>query len=100
MNYLKASEHYILVLPPRQVAMEKLLKISANKIRVATGWERGADNKWRYEIEDIEITGAGHTLDLATGKVHKDMLPEVKNIGSKVEFLKLISSNWPESICC
>lgn len=32
---------------------------TANKtpkeIRLVTGWERGADGKWRYEIEDIKI---------------------------------------------
>jgi len=29
----------------------------AKTIRIATGWERGADGKWRYEIDDITITG-------------------------------------------
>lgn len=27
----------------------------ANAIKLATGWERGADGKWRYEVEDFEI---------------------------------------------
>jgi len=27
----------------------------AKTIKMATGWERGADGKWRYEVEDIEI---------------------------------------------
>jgi len=27
----------------------------AKAIRMATGWERGADGKWRYEIEDYSI---------------------------------------------
>ena len=27
-------------------------KESAKDIRIATGWERGADGKWRYEISD------------------------------------------------
>lgn len=27
----------------------------ANAIKLATGWERGADRKWRYEVEDFEI---------------------------------------------
>lgn len=27
----------------------------AKVIRMATGWERGADGKWRYEIEDFSI---------------------------------------------
>jgi hypothetical protein len=30
-------------------------KESAKKIRIATGWERGVDGKWRYEIEDINV---------------------------------------------
>ena len=24
-------------------------------IKMATGWERGADGKWRYEIEDLKL---------------------------------------------
>lgn len=28
---------------------------SAEQIRLATGWERGADGQWRYEIPDIQI---------------------------------------------
>jgi SAM-dependent methyltransferase len=34
--------------------MEKANK-SSTDIRVATGWERGADGKWRYEIDDVLI---------------------------------------------
>lgn len=30
---------------------------SVKDIRIATGWERGADKKWRYEIDDIKIIG-------------------------------------------
>jgi hypothetical protein len=29
----------------------------AKTIRLATGWERGADGKWKYEISDINIVG-------------------------------------------
>ncbi len=29
---------------------------NARKIKMATGWERGADGKWRYETPDIELT--------------------------------------------
>lgn len=29
---------------------------NARKIKMATGWERGADGKWRYETPDIEFT--------------------------------------------
>ena len=34
--------------------MEKAHK-NAKTIKFATGWERGADNKWRYEIDDSNI---------------------------------------------
>ena len=27
----------------------------AKTIRMATGWERGKDNKWRYEVQDLEF---------------------------------------------
>lgn len=27
----------------------------AKKIKIATGWERGADGKWRYEVPDVEV---------------------------------------------
>jgi len=27
----------------------------AKTIRMATGWERGKDNKWRYEVKDLEF---------------------------------------------
>ena len=30
--------------------------IGADKIKLATGWERGADKKWRYEIPDGDFT--------------------------------------------
>ena len=28
---------------------------NARKIKIATGWERGADGKWRYEIADVRV---------------------------------------------
>ena len=36
--------------------MEKAGK-PAYTIKLATGWERGADGKWRYEIVDVELHG-------------------------------------------
>lgn len=30
---------------------------SAKDIKLATGWERGVDTKWRYEIDDITLNG-------------------------------------------
>jgi len=32
---------------------------TAKKIRLATGWERGADGKWRYEVADEKIHWKG-----------------------------------------
>ena len=34
-------------------------KENARKIKQSTGWERGADGKWRYEVEDFEIDPKG-----------------------------------------
>lgn len=34
-------------------------KENAKKIKMATGWERGADGKWRYEVEDFEVDPEG-----------------------------------------
>lgn len=33
-------------------------KKDAKTIKMATGWERGADGKWRYEIPDLKLKGA------------------------------------------
>lgn len=32
---------------------------NARKIKLATGWERGADGKWRYEVEDFDVDMEG-----------------------------------------
>jgi hypothetical protein len=34
-------------------------KENARKIKLATGWERGADGKWRYEVPDFEVDPKG-----------------------------------------
>ena len=36
-------------------SMEKAEK-TAKEIKIATGWERGADGKWKYEVADPKIT--------------------------------------------
>ena len=46
--------------------MEKAGK-DAKAIKLATGWERGADGKWRYEIPDIEYVPDG---DARFGKAY------------------------------
>lgn len=52
--------------PLSDVKKKRLLSIlqtnekeNARKIKQATGWERGADGKWRYEVEDFEIDPKG-----------------------------------------
>ena len=40
----------------------------AKAIKLATGWERGADGKWRYETEDIVINENAVFHDVVTGE--------------------------------
>jgi len=50
-------------------------KKDAMVIRAATGWEREADGKWRYEIPDIEINEDGLKRINKTGLVNlKDLV--------------------------
>jgi hypothetical protein len=54
----------------------------AKAIRMATGWERGADKKWRYEIADIKINFSDPFERLSTGREEgpdgkwRDIVPE------------------------
>ena len=43
-------------------------KKDAKAIKMATGWERGADGKWRYEMPDAKIKG---TMDVGGGHIVK-----------------------------
>ena len=43
-------------------------KKDAKAIKMATGWERGADGKWRYEIPDAKIKD---TIDVGGGNIVK-----------------------------
>ena len=36
----------------------------AKAIKLATGWERGADGKWRYETEDVKLNRAAELFSL------------------------------------
>lgn len=56
--------------------MEKSGK-SAKSIKIATGWERGADNKWRYEEEDFEYIPKGNAREkslLEREPWHKELM--------------------------
>lgn len=43
-------------------------KKDAKAIKMATGWERGADGKWRYEMPDVKIKD---TIDVGGGQIVK-----------------------------
>lgn len=50
-----------------QVARKmEIEKKDAKTIRLATGWERGIDGKWRYEIEDVDVN------DFAVDELQRD----------------------------
>ena len=56
--------------------MEKSGK-DAKSIKIATGWERGADNKWRYEEEDFEYIPKGNAREkslLEREPWHKELM--------------------------
>jgi hypothetical protein len=67
----------------RQGKGDKDLK---GKIRAATGWERGADGEWRYEIEPLRFNGNAW-----------DALPNLKGMkgGSSSFLLTAMSNNDP-----
>lgn len=53
----------------------------AKSIKIATGWERGADGKWRYETKDIEYVpdGSARKLSLFDNKEWKKELDKLSN---------------------
>lgn len=64
----------------------------AKAIRMATGWERGADNKWRYEIPDeIGLDNNGMVLNVAIDKAKWERAAE--KLGRTVESLKSENDN-------
>ena len=40
----------------------------AKAIKLATGWERGADGKWRYETDDVKVNRGAELFSLETYK--------------------------------
>lgn len=62
---------------------------SVKDIRIATGWERGADNKWRYEIIDGKLKVPIKSIDnklfnLLDSDELFNMYPQLKNINVKL----------------
>ncbi len=67
-------------------------KKDAKSIKMATGWERGADGKWRYEIPDAKIKD---TIDVG-GRIDKrfdeDMLWNDGKLGDEIDAPELFKS--------
>lgn len=65
----------------------------AKTIKLATGWERGADGKWRYEISDANIKD---TIDLGKGiskkRFEEDMLWNSGRLGNVLEAPELFKA--------
>lgn len=65
----------------------------AKTIKLATGWERGADGKWRYEISDANIKD---TVDLGKGiskkRFEEDMLWNSGRLGNVIEAPELFKA--------
>jgi hypothetical protein len=84
---LDNSEEVTFRLESLSIAREMEDTKTPKEIRIATNWERGADNKWRYEVQDIELS----VDEVEVGKEYKytDLVknneltkayPELKNI--------------------
>ena len=56
-------------------------KKDAKAIKMATGWERGADGKWRYEMPDAKIKD---TMDVGGGHIVKRYEDDMLWNGSKL----------------
>jgi hypothetical protein len=66
--------------------MEKVEK-TPKEIRLATGWERGADSLWRYEIEEVvvkdvevELNKEYSFLDIVEADTLKKAYPQIKDL--------------------
>ena len=57
-------------------------KKDAKAIKMATGWERGADGKWRYEIPDAKIKD---TIDVGGGNIVKRFEEDILWTDGKLE---------------
>lgn len=61
---------------------------SVKDIRIATGWERGADNKWRYEIDDNILILKSRLLD----QLNNIEKPKTYGELSRIDINKIINN--------
>lgn len=59
--------------------MEKADK-DAKTIKMATGWERGADGKWRYEIEDLKLANPEEWVNKKGRLTLKDIVTNAEEL--------------------
>ena len=60
----------------------------AKKIRLLTGWEKGADGKWRWEIDDGEFTRPQEGTKWETKDGKTTQVPKLQREGYLREFYK------------
>ena len=83
---------------------------NARKIKLATGWERGADGKWRYETDDVKVkkdisdiryglyNGEEYSLsDILSKKSYAEFIsryPEFANVKISSSHIGEYSAHW------
>ena len=67
-------------------------KKDAKSIKMATGWERGADGKWRYEIPDAKIKDTIEIGGRSEKRFEEDMLWADGKLGDSVDAPELFKA--------
>ncbi|MDR1089939.1 MAG: hypothetical protein LBL79_02595 [Prevotella sp.] len=81
-------------------------KENARRIKLATGWERGADGKWRYEMPDSQTTRAfkdlntGESMSLGRALADEALFkayPELRDIKVEITDTRREAGSWNPS---
>lgn len=94
---LDKAEEAIIRLDNLKIAKEMEATKTPQEIRMATGWEKGADGKWKYEVMDVEINDK-HYSDLLERKYTEDIesgLINATTLGELYDSKELYSA-YPE----
>lgn len=67
-------------------------KKDAKSIKMATGWERGADGKWRYEIPDAKVKDTIEIGGRSEKRFEEDMLWTDGKLGDSVDAPELFKA--------
>jgi len=86
-----------------RVAKEMEATKTPQEIRLATGWEKGVDGKWRYEVADGKLSGTLTSEPVSLSEVWSDeqlftAYPQLKGIKINVEPFngKYSAMNFPD----